>query len=95
MAVKSLPNLIIYLILTAAFMCSCSSGGGNPESLEGTNPEHSRPNIVLILVDDMGYSDLGCYGGEILTPHIDALAQDGLRFSLWFLTGPKITGYDP
>ena len=40
-----------------------------------------RPNIVVILVDDMGFSDLGCYGGEIPTPHLDSLAAGGLRFS--------------
>ena len=34
-----------------------------------------KPNVVLIMVDDMGYSDIGCYGGEILTPNIDALAS--------------------
>jgi arylsulfatase A-like enzyme len=41
----------------------------------------SRPNIVIILVDDMGYSDPGCFGGEINTPNIDALAAQGVRFS--------------
>lgn len=41
----------------------------------------SRPNIILIMVDDMGFSDLGCYGGEIDTPNIDALAAGGVRFS--------------
>lgn len=40
-----------------------------------------RPNIVFILVDDMGYSDIGCYGSEIETPHLDALAREGLRFT--------------
>lgn len=40
-----------------------------------------RPNIVFILADDMGFSDIGCYGSEIDTPHLDALAQDGLRFT--------------
>ena len=39
------------------------------------------PNIVLILTDDLGYSDLGCYGGELPTPHIDRLASGGVRFS--------------
>jgi arylsulfatase A-like enzyme len=41
----------------------------------------TQPNIVLILADDMGFSDLGCYGSEINTPNIDSLARDGLRFS--------------
>jgi arylsulfatase len=43
----------------------------------GTN----KPNIMVILADDLGYSDLGCYGGEIRTPNIDALAANGLRFT--------------
>ncbi|MEM8945380.1 MAG: arylsulfatase [Planctomycetota bacterium] len=43
-----------------------------------------RPNIVVVLVDDMGFSDLGCYGGEIETPHIDALAARGVRFSQFY-----------
>ena len=41
----------------------------------------TRPNIVFILADDMGYSDIGCYGSEIDTPHIDALARGGLQFT--------------
>ena len=41
----------------------------------------SKPNIVLVLVDDMGFSDLGCYGGEIDTPVLDELAESGLRFT--------------
>ncbi|MEM6628760.1 MAG: arylsulfatase [Bacteroidota bacterium] len=49
-------------------------------------PVDSRPNIVLVMVDDMGYSDIGCYGGEISTPNIDELAQKGLRFSQFYNT---------
>src|SRR5690606_16611944 len=41
--------------------------------------QDSRPNIILIMVDDMGYSDLGCYGSEIETPNLDRLASEGLR----------------
>ena len=44
------------------------------------------PNIVVILADDLGYSDLGCYGGEIQTPHLDALAEDGLRWTQFYNT---------
>lgn len=45
-----------------------------------------RPNILLILNDDMGYSDIGCYGGEIKTPHLDRLASKGLRFTQFYNT---------
>ncbi|MEN6321982.1 MAG: arylsulfatase [Proteiniphilum sp.] len=46
-----------------------------------------RPNIILIMSDDMGYSDIGCYGGEISTPHLDALAAEGVRFSQFYNAG--------
>lgn len=46
-----------------------------------------RPNVVIILVDDMGWSDIGCYGSEIPTPHLDALAKNGLRFTQFYNTG--------
>ncbi len=43
-----------------------------------------RPNIVLIMADDLGWSDIGCYGGEIPTPHIDSLASSGLSFTQFY-----------
>ena len=49
--------------------------------------EAPRPNIVIIMVDDMGFSDVGCYGGEIKTPNIDSLASGGLRFKQFYNTG--------
>lgn len=59
-----------------------------------------RPNVVFILADDLGYSDLGCYGGEIATPNLDALAANGLRFTRFYNTarcwpsrGALLTGY--
>ena len=45
-----------------------------------------QPNILIILADDMGYSDLGCYGGEIRTPNLDALAGKGIRFTQFYNT---------
>ncbi len=64
--------LLILLLIIAA---SCS-----------TNSQQERPNVLLILVDDMGYSDIGCYGGEIETPNLDKLAAEGLRFSRYYNT---------
>lgn len=50
-------------------------------SIAKTPAVASHPNIIIILADDMGYSDLGCYGGEIATPNLDKLAANGLRFT--------------
>ena len=44
------------------------------------------PNVVFILADDLGFSDVGCYGGEIKTPHLDSLAENGLRFTQFYNT---------
>src|SRR5215217_1303675 len=46
----------------------------------------SRPNIVVILSDDVGYSDIGCFGSEIATPNLDALASGGIRFTQFYNT---------
>ena len=46
----------------------------------------SKPNVLLILNDDMGYSDIGCYGGEVETPNLDRMAANGLRFSQFYNT---------
>src|SRR6187551_3802675 len=43
--------------------------------------QQTRPNILLIVSDDLGYSDLGCFGGEIATPNLDQLASNGVRFT--------------
>lgn len=61
-----------------------------------------RPNILLVLADDLGYSDVGCYGSEIATPNLDALAANGIRFTQFYNTGrcwptrgSLLTGYYP
>lgn len=59
-----------------------SSAAAAPRLQAGSREE--APNIVVILVDDMGFSDFGCYGGEIPTPNIDALAKGGLRFTQFY-----------
>ncbi len=64
--------------------------------------EAPRPNLLIILADDMGYSDAGCYGGEIATPNLDGLARGGLRFTRFYNTArcwpsraALLTGYYP
>jgi len=49
-------------------------------------PSEGKPNVLVILADDLGFSDLGCYGGEIETPNLDALAKEGLRFTQFYNT---------
>ena len=55
-----------------------------PASAETSIP--SQPNFVVIMVDDMGYSDIGCFGGEVNTPNLDKLAADGMRFTQFYNT---------
>ena len=77
--VPRLRSMVAWLLAAVAAVWSIDSGG-RAFSAE-TGPV---PNIVLILADDMGYSDLGCYGGEILTPNLDKLAAGGLRFTQFY-----------
>jgi arylsulfatase len=69
-----LPLLLFYILLSCA-------GASEP-----VGPE-PRPNILLLVADDLGYSDIGCYGGDINTPNLDSLASRGIRFSR-FYTAP-------
>ena len=68
-SMKPARALIALLLLTASTLHAVAPG---------------RPNILIILADDLGWSDLGCYGGEIRTPNLDALAADGLRFTQFY-----------
>ena len=63
------------LALAAAAQTARGAGADKPGTVAG------RPDVVIIIGDDIGYSDFGCYGGEIETPHIDQLAGGGLRFT--------------
>ncbi|MBM4155486.1 MAG: arylsulfatase [Lentisphaerae bacterium] len=68
--------------------------------LAGAAAAAPKPNVIFILADDMGFSDAGCYGGEIATPNLDGLAKNGLRFTQFYNTarcwpsrGALMTGY--
>ena len=66
----------------AAAGLGCDGG----REVENRSSSTERPNIIVIMADDFGISDLGCYGSEIETPNIDRLAADGLRFTQFYNT---------
>jgi len=79
----NIPNLItptrlissVAIGITTATFTSCQTS---------EKQSYENPNIIVILVDDMGYSDIGCYGGEIPTPNIDRLGENGIRFTQFY-----------
>lgn len=67
-------------VFLTIFVLSLSAAEPSP-----TSSKHiSKPNIILIMSDDMGYSDIGCYGGEIQTPNLNRLAENGVRFTQFY-----------
>ncbi|MGC1481341.1 MAG: arylsulfatase [Chthoniobacterales bacterium] len=70
---KTHPSVLLSILLLAALP-------------RPSTAQEAPPNIVVLLADDMGYSDLGCFGGEIETPNLDQLAADGLRFTDFYNT---------
>ena len=74
------------LFFSAFLFASLLTGLVSSSLTAGAEPDRTRPNIVLIMVDDMGYSDIGCYGGEVRTPNLDRLAGGGLRFTQFYNT---------
>lgn len=77
---KNICFQLLFLSSVAVFLFSCSE-------TKNVNREDHRHNILLLVADDLGYADLGCYGGDIETPNIDNLAANGIRFSR-FHTSP-------
>lgn len=69
--------------LPLVISCYCSMA---LQEVKGQQTNSQRPNIIIILTDDMGYSDIGCFGSEIKTPNIDRLAGNGLRFTHFYNT---------
>src|SRR6185503_20680276 len=70
---RFLPSPVYQIVILFALTCYSEKAHGQ-----------KQPNIILILVDDMGYSDLGSYGSEIHTPNLDRLATEGVRFTQFY-----------
>ncbi len=86
------PLILVATALVASLASSRQTWGAEP----------TRPNVLIFLADDLGFSDLGCYGGEIATPNLDRLAANGLRFTqfynaarCWPTRASILTGYYP
>lgn len=81
------PTTMLFRLIPILFLqLAFPMFAGAAEGSDASRP----PNIVLIMADDMGWSDIGCYGGEIETPNIDRLAEEGLQF-LQFYNNAKCT----
>jgi arylsulfatase len=86
----------------ATFLLTIAAGllaGDQAKTTHGAESSKA-PNVLIVLADDLGYSDLGCYGSEIHTPNLDSLAKSGLRFTQFYNTarcwptrGALLTGY--
>jgi len=80
---RKTQSCLMLLFVTSSANCWAES------QAEGNS---NRPNIIVVMADDMGFSDLGCYGGEIKTPTVDRLASEGVRFSQFYncaICGPS------
>lgn len=78
-SIPAIRNPITWLIMTFAALMA---PGAACSAADQTYPAaRSRPNFLLIVADDLGYSDIGAYGGEIDTPHLDRLARSGVKFT--------------
>ena len=75
-------TFLLYLM----YVLVASTALGQPKPVKRIIKQDNRPNIVLILADDLGFSDIGSYGGEIHTPNLDYLASNGIRFSQFYNT---------
>ncbi|NWG75450.1 MAG: sulfatase-like hydrolase/transferase [Rubrivivax sp.] len=70
--------------IVGMIMAPTIASAAAPTQQASAKDASSRPNIVIILADDMGFSDMGAFGSEIKTPNLDSLARDGVRFTNFY-----------
>jgi len=78
---REVHTCLSLLVAAAALLGFAGAAAAQPAA---PAPAPKRPNVIVVLADDMGCSDAGCYGGEVHTPSIDALARDGVRFTQFY-----------
>ena len=81
---RMIAQLIGLTLIAGTTFSATAADETKQHATPGATKGTSKPNILLILADDVGFSDLGCYGSEIQTPHLDALAADGLRITHFY-----------
>ena len=84
--IQEIKKLMINNLLTNLFKYWLKAYFSFGSLLSLTSVFAVRPSIVLIMADDLGFADLGCYGSEIQTPNLDRLAKNGLKFSQFYNT---------
>ncbi|MGC2819089.1 MAG: sulfatase-like hydrolase/transferase, partial [Candidatus Sulfotelmatobacter sp.] len=77
-------NFVKYLsasFAAPAVTSALPSLAGNAQTRNSAGDKRRSPNVIFMICDDLGYGDLGCYGSKLPTPHLNAMAADGLRFT--------------
>ncbi|MFO0905316.1 MAG: arylsulfatase [Pirellulales bacterium] len=99
---RSPRRFLVAFVVAVSLAFAAMSPAADSSAADSPAADAPRPNLVVILADDLGYSDLGCYGAEIDTPVLDQLARDGLRFTQFYNTArcwptrsSLLTGYYP
>ena len=82
----------IEITALVAFQTGCSSSNRDSGAAKFTEASASKPNVLIIAADDLGYSDLGAFGCEIETPNLDALALSGVRLTSVYGSPPALLG---
>ncbi|MFT4565918.1 MAG: arylsulfatase A-like enzyme [Saprospiraceae bacterium] len=82
-------SLNVSIALCVAFISvfiACQSTQSNTTVIKAISKQSSKPNVIVIMADDMGWSDIGCYGSEVPTPNLDRMASNGMRFTQMYNT---------